>query len=339
MLAYALRRLLLAVPLLLAVSLIVFAMVSAFPGDPCLVKLGQRATAPALEACRAELGLDQPWPARYADFLGRALRLDFGTDFFTGEPVGTVMAQKFAATIELSACALLLAVVLGTWLGTRSALRPGGASDLLGQLLALGGTSIPVFWLGMLLIVLFGVKLAWLPFTGWTAGEIGPGVPYRTGFLLLESLLRGEWAAVGRALQHLLLPAAALATIPLAVITRMTRSAMLEELGRDYVTTARAKGLPESQVVGRHVRRNALIPVLTVTGLQLGTLLSGAVLTETIFAWPGMGTHLVNAATQRNYPVITASMLLFTTVFVLVNLVVDLLYHAIDPRLRVARPR
>lgn len=249
------------------------------------------------------------------------------------------MAQKFAATVELAAVALLLAWLVGTWLGTRSALRPGGLSDLVGQLLALGGTSVPVFWLGMLLILLFGVRLDWLPFTGWTAGEIGPGVQYRTGCLLAESLLRGEWAAAGRALQHLVLPALALCTIPLAVITRMTRSAMLEELGRDYVTTARAKGLSEAQVVRRHVRRNALIPVLTVTGLQLGTLLSGAVLTETIFAWPGMGTHLVNAALQRNYPVITASMLLFTVVFTVVNLVVDLLYHAIDPRLRAARPR
>lgn len=339
MATYALRRLLLAVPLLLAVSLIVFALVSAFPGDPCLVKLGQRATAPALASCRAELGLDRPWPERYADFLAGAVRLDFGKDLFTGEPVAAVMAQKFAATVELAAVALLLAWLVGTWLGTRSALRPGGLSDLVGQLLALGGTSVPVFWLGMLLILLFGVRLEWLPFTGWTAGEIGPGVQYRTGYLLAESLLRGEWAAAGRALQHLVLPALALCTIPLAVITRMTRSAMLEELGRDYVTTARAKGLSEAQVVRRHVRRNALIPVLTVTGLQLGTLLSGAVLTETIFAWPGMGTHLVNAALQRNYPVITASMLLFTVVFTIVNLVVDLLYHAIDPRLRVARPR
>jgi peptide/nickel transport system permease protein len=338
-LLYAVRRLLLAVPLLLAVSLLVFALVSAFPGDPCLIKLGQRASIENVERCRVDLGLDRPWPERYRDFVVGAFTLDFGRDFFTGEDVGTVMAAKFAATIELAFAALLLAWLLGTWLGTRSALKPGGWSDLLGQLLALGGTSIPVFWLGMLLIVLFGVKLGWLPFTGWTAGEIGQGVTYKTGFLLFESLFRGEWGAVGRALHHLALPAIALATIPLAVITRMTRSAMLEELGKDYVRTARAKGLPERAVVGRHVRRNALIPVLTVTGLQLGTLLSGAVLTETIFSWPGMGTHLVGAALQRNYPVITASMLLFTVVFVLVNLVVDLLYHAVDPRLRVARPR
>ena len=193
---------------------------------------------------------------------------------------------------------------------------------------------MPVFWLGMLLILLFGLALGWLPFSGWTASEIGPDLRFRSGFLFFESLLRGEWSAVGRALHHLVLPALTLSTIPLAVITRMTRSAMLEELGKDYVTTARAKGLTERAVIGRHVRRNALIPVLTVTGLQLGTLLSGAVLTESVFSWPGMGTYLVEAALSRNYPVLMACMLLFTAIFVVVNLVVDLLYHAIDPRLR-----
>jgi peptide/nickel transport system permease protein len=339
MLVYAARRLLVTVPLLLAVSLLVFVLVESFPGDPCLIKLGQRASKQNVDRCRVDLGLDKPWTERYVAFLKGAVTLDLGRDFVTGEQVSAVLAKKFAATIELAFFALLIAWLLGTWLGTRSALKPGGWSDLIGQLLALGGTSIPVFWLGMLLILLFGVKLGWLPFTGWTTTEIGPGLTYSSGFLFFESLVRGEWAAVGRALHHLVLPAVALATIPLAVITRMTRSAMLEELGRDYVTTARAKGLPERVVVGRHVRRNALIPVVTVTGLQLGTLLSGAVLTETIFSWPGMGTHLVGAALQRNYPVITASMLLFTVVFVVVNLAVDLLYHLIDPRLRTARPR
>jgi ABC-type dipeptide/oligopeptide/nickel transport system permease component len=187
----------------------------------------------------------------------------------------------------------------------------------------------------MLLILLFGVALRWLPFSGYSETEIGPGLGYGSGCLLFESLLRGEWAAAGRALRHLVLPSLALCTIPLAVITRMTRSAMLEEVGKDYVTTARAKGLPENTVIRRHVRRNALIPVVTITGLQLGTLLSGAVLTETVFSWPGLGTYLVEAATARNYPVLLACMLLFTTIFVVVNLLVDLLYHAIDPRLRV----
>lgn len=332
--AYALRRLVLALPLLLAVSLLVFAVVSAFPGDPCLVRLGNAANPASIARCRLELGLDRPFTERYLEFLEGALRFDFGRDLFTQEDVGAVIARRLAATTELALFALLVAVLLGTWLGTRSALRPGGWSDALGQLLALGGTSIPVFWLGMLLIVLFGVQLGWLPFSGWTASEIGRGVPYRTGFLFFESLVRGEGAALARAAHHLVLPVLTLATIPLAVITRMTRSATLEEVGKDYVVTARAKGLPESQVIGRHVRRNVLIPVVTITGLQLGTLLSGAVLTETVYSWPGMGTHLVDAALQRNQPVVVASMLLFTGIFVLVNLAVDLLYHAIDPRLR-----
>lgn len=335
MLLYALRRLLLAVPLLLAVSLLVFAVVDAFPGDPCLIRLGNHATPESIARCHADLGLERPFLTRYGEFLGRAVRLDLGTDIFTDRPVTEDLARRLPATIELSLAALLLAVLLGTFVGTRSALRPGGWMDALGQVLALGGTSLPVFWLGMLLIVLFGVTLGWLPFSGWTASEIGPDLGYRTGFLLLEALVRGEWAAAGRALHHLALPALALSTIPLAVITRMTRSALLEEVGKDYVVTARAKGLPERLVIGKHVRRNALIPVVTITGLQLGTLLSGAVLTETVFSWPGLGTHLVKAAGDRNYPVLLACMLLFTTIFVLVNLAVDLLYHAIDPRLRV----
>lgn len=334
MLLYAVRRLLLAVPLLVAVSLLVFAVVSAFPGDPCRIKLGQHLTPQALEACRHERGLDQPFFERYGRFLAGAVQLDFGRDLFTNEHVGPVLLRRLGATLELSLVALAAAWLLGTWLGTRSALKPGGWTDAVGQVLALGGTSVPVFWLGMLLILLFGVALRWLPFSGYSPNEIGPGVAYGSGCLFLESLARGEWAAAGRALEHLVLPAAALCTIPLAVITRMTRSAMLEEVGKDYVTTARAKGLPESTVIRRHVRRNALIPVVTITGLQLGTLLSGAVLTESVFSWPGMGTYLVEAATARNYPVLLASMLLFTTIFVVVNLLVDLLYHAIDPRLR-----
>jgi ABC-type dipeptide/oligopeptide/nickel transport system permease component len=193
-----------------------------------------------------------------------------------------------------------------------------------------------VFWLGMMLISVFGVKLGWLPFSGWSAEEIGPDVDYATGFYLTESLVRLEFGAVGEALRHLLLPAVALATIPLATITRMTRSSVLEEVRKDYVTTARAKGVGERRVIGRHVRRNALIPVVTITGLQLGTLLSGAVLTETVFSWQGMGTYMMAGVKSRSYPAIMGCMLLFVTIFVLVNLLVDLLYHWIDPRMRTA---
>lgn len=334
MAAYALRRLLVTIPLLLAASFLVFAVVTSFPGDPCRLKLGPRAGNPELIAeCRRSLHLDDPFLKRYALFLEGAVRLDFGRDFHD-RPVGPILLQKLSATIELSLAALLIASVLGLLVGTLSALRPGSWIDAVGQVLSLGGVSIPVFWLGMMLIALFG---GWLPFSGWTPTNIGHGVEYHTYFLFTESLVRLDFGAVGRALLHLILPATALATIPLATITRMTRSSVLEEVGKDYVTTARAKGCSEKRVIWKHVLRNALVPVVTITGLQLGVLLSGAVLTETVFSWPGMGSHLVRAATDRNYPVIMGCMLLFVLVFVLVNLVVDLLYHWIDPRMRTRR--
>jgi peptide/nickel transport system permease protein len=336
---YALRRLVVTVPLLLAVSFLVFAVVTAFPGDPCRLKLGQRPSPEALRECRSALKLDQPFLLRYVDFVEGAVRLDFGRDFLTNEPVGPVILQKLSATVELTVFALLIAVLLGITVGTLSALRPGSWIDAMGQLLSLGGVSIPVFWLGMLLIALFGVKLGWLPFGGYPQSVIGPGIHYHTSFLFTESLCRLQFAAAGRAFAHLVLPSVALSTIPLATITRMTRSSVLEEVGHDYVTTARAKGLSEGRILRAHVLRNALVPIVTITGLQLGVLLSGAVLTETVFSWPGMGTHMVKAATQRNYPVIMGCMLLFVVIFVLVNLVVDLLYHWIDPRMREAGTR
>ena len=339
MATYVLRRLLATVPLLLVVSFLVFAVVSAFPGDPCRLKLGQHAGEASIAECRRNLGLDRSYLERYRAFLGGALRLDFGRDFVKDVPVGELIAQTLPATVELALVALALAAALGLVVGTFSALRPGGWVDALGQLLALGGTSIPVFWLGMMMIGLFGVKLGWLPYEGWSPSVVGPDVDYRTSFLLLESLVRLEGAAFLRALERIALPALALSTIPLATITRMTRSAVLEEAGKDYVTTARAKGLRERRVVTRHVLRNALIPVVTITGLQLGTLLSGAVLTETVFSWHGMGKLLVDATSQRNYPVVMTCMLLFVTIFVLVNLAVDVAYHAIDPRIRHAASR
>ncbi len=338
MLVYVVRRLLLTIPLLLAASLVVFAIVSSFPGDPCREKLGQATTAEALAKCRAELNLDGPFLERFGTFLAGAVRLEFGKDLRTDERVGEVVKRRLPPTIELAVVALALAFLAGTFLGTRSALRPGTWLDLVGQVVSSLGVSIPVFWLGMMLISVFGVTLGWLPFGGWSPVDVAPERAFRTDFLLFESLVSLDLAALGGALKHIALPAIALATIPLATITRMTRSAVLEELGRDYVTTARAKGLPERRVIGRHVRRNALVPIVTITGLQLGTLLSGAVLTETVFSWPGMGTWMVRAADQRNYPVLMACMLLFVVIFVIVNLVADLLYHAIDPRLRTGSP-
>lgn len=336
MLVFTLRRLLLTVPLLLVASFIVFTIVTAFPGDPCREKLGPRPNPEALQTCRTSLNLDGSFGERYGNFMGGLVRGDLGKDIHTDEPVAREIWIRFPATLELSLAALLIAFLLGSWIGTKSALRPGSWIDVFGQLVSLGGVSIPVFWLGMLLIAAFGVKLGWLPFSGWSAEEIGPGIDYTTGFYMLESLVRLEFGAFWNAVKHLILPAVALSTIPLATITRMTRSAVLEEVGKDYVTTARAKGVSDRQIMRRHVRRNALIPVITITGLQLGTLLSGAVLTETVFSWQGMGTYMMASVKARSYPAIMGCMLLFVLIFVVVNLLVDLLYHWIDPRMREA---
>ena len=335
MLVYAARRLLTLVPLLIAASFLVFAIVTNFPGDPCREKLGNRPSPKAMAECRKDLNLDGGFFQRYGTFLKGAVTLDFGHDIRTDEDVGEVILKKIPATMELAIVALILAFIAGTWIGTRSALRPGSWFDLVGQFLSMIGVSIPVFWLGLMLIAIFGVHLGWLPFSGWNLNDMTDTDPgFVSDFLLLESLVRLRFDIFWQALQAIALPAIALSTIPLATITRMTRSSVLEEIGKDYVTTARAKGVQRSRVIKHHVRRNAMIPVITVTGLQLGTLLSGAVLTETVFSWPGMGTYMVKAADQRNYPVIMACMLLFVTIFVVVNLLVDLLYHWIDPRMR-----
>ena len=339
MLVYVVRRLILTIPLLVVVSFVVFAVVSSFPGDPCREQLGQHPTPEAMQACRTSLNLDVPFFERYIRYLGRAVQLDFGHNIRTEEPVRDEILTKFPVTIELSLVALTIAFLIGTWVGMRSALRPGTWIDAVGQILTLGGISIPVFWLGMMLISLFSVKLGWLPASGWAKSDIGPDFDFSTDFLLIEPLVRLRFDVFLEALRRIALPAIALSTIPLATITRMTRSAVLEELGRDYVTTARAKGLTERVVVGKHVRRNALIPVVTITGLQLGVLLSGAVLTETVFSWPGLGTYMVTAADETNYPVVMGCMLLFVTTFVIVNLIVDVLYHWIDPRIRTGSER
>ncbi len=293
-----------------------------------------------MQACRDSLNLDGPFLERYGRYLKRAVRLDFGHNIRTEEPVRDEIVRKFPVTIELSLVALTIAFLIGTWVGMRSALKPGTWIDALGQILTLGGISIPVFWLGMMLISLFSVKLGWFPASGWAASDIGGGdFEFKTDFLLLEPLVRLRFDVFFEALRRIALPAIALSTIPLATITRMTRSSVLEELSRDYVTTARAKGLSERVVVGKHVRRNAWIPVVTITGLQLGVLLSGAVLTETVFSWPGLGTYMVTAADETNYPVVMGCMLLFVVTFVMVNLVVDVLYHWIDPRIRTGGAR
>ena len=337
MLTIIARRLLVVLPLLIAVSFLIFARVDRVPGDAGLLKHEKHATPEIMAGCRKEYNLDGPFFARYVTFLGQAVRLDFGKSIFKGEDVGTVILQKLPATIELSFLALTLAFLLGTFIGTKSALKPGSWVDAVGQVVSMAGVSIPVFWLGMMMLSVFAGPDGWFKVGAWEGGEIGPDIEYTTRFYLFESLLRLDFGAFTQALRYITLPAVTLATIPLATITRMTRSAVLEEASKDYVTTARAKGLSEKRVINHHVRRNALIPVVTITGLQLGVLLSGAVLTETVFSWPGLGTHMVMAAKSRDYPILMGCMLLFVCIFVFVNLVVDLLYLWIDPRIRTSQ--
>lgn len=335
---YVGRRVLVAVPLLLVVSLVSFALTELLP-DPSIARLGQHATRENVAAFRARKGLDDPFLARWGRFVRDATTLEFGEDIVRddGTTVGAGIRSRFPATFELALAAMLLAVVLGLVAGALGAVFPRRLADAVAQVFALVGASVPVFWLGFMASLLFAVKLEWLPHPDWSlrviAPDAGPG-GYATRFLFLESIARLDLGAVGRALAHLALPAMVLSTIPLAVVTRMTRATMLEELGRDYVRTARAKGAPETRVVTRHALRNALIPIVTVTGLQTGALLGGAVLTETVFAWPGLGRYVAEAVRSGNGPVVVAGVFTFAATFVVVNLLVDIAYVLVDPRLR-----
>jgi len=334
---FALRRLLLTVPLLVVVSFVVFLIGSLLPGDPAATRFEQRASPEAREAWRHEHYLDRSIPVRYAHYMeGVVTRFDFGKSYAPGDvEVGPELRNRFEATIELTLFALLVAVPAGILVGLLGAVRRGKFVDYLANLLALLGNSIPIFWLGMVLL-LGAIAAGFHHFNSrYDLKFIGVVSGYSTNFYLFESLVRGEFAVAWSCAQFLLIPALALSTIPMAVITRMTRSSMLEEIGKDYVQTARAKGLGRTRVVVVHVLRNALIPIVTVTGLQTGALLSGAVLTETVFSWPGLGTYILDGVKGNDSPVLVGGTLLVATTFILVNLVVDLLYGVIDPRIRV----
>jgi dipeptide transport system permease protein len=324
-------------PTVLGVTLVAFGLIRLIPGDPVEVMMGERRLDPAAHAAlMQQLGLDQPLAVQYLRYLGQLLQGDLGTSLVTREPVLREFVVLFPATLELAGAALLLALVLGLALGLAAALRRGSWLDQVVMALATLGNSMPVFWWGLILIMFFSVGLEWTPVSGRIGIEFDP--PFVSGFMLIDAALadwRGqEQGALVSACLHLLLPAAVLGTIPMAVIARMTRSSMLEVLREDYMRTARAKGLPPSRVVLAHGLRNALIPVLTVLGLQVGSLLGGAVLTETIFSWPGIGKWLIDAIARRDYPVVQAGILVSALVFMAVNLVVDVLYGVVNPRLR-----
>ena len=340
MLTLLLKKLATLIPTLLGVTVVAFALIRLIPGDPIEIMVGERRLDPAAHAAlMQQMGLDQPLPVQYLRYVTQLLHGDLGKSLVTREPVADEFKVLFPATIELAGTALLLALALGLPLGITAALRRGSFFDQAVMATATVGNSMPVFWWGLILIMFFSVGLQWTPVSGRVGIEFD--VPFVTGFMLIDSALANvngvEPGAFLSALLHLVLPATVLGTIPMAVIARMTRSSMLEVLREDYMRTARAKGLAPARVVVVHGLRNALIPVVTVLGLQVGSLLGGAVLTETIFSWPGIGKWLIDAIGRRDYPVVQAGILISALIFIGVNLVVDLLYGVVNPRLRGAR--
>lgn len=336
MLRFLFTRLSLIVPTFLGVTLLTFAMIRLIPGDPILLMAGERGMDEArYNQLKAELGLDQPILVQYAHYLGDLAQGNFGKSIITRESVLTEFTERFPATVELAIAAITLAMLIGLPVGIIAAVNRNSAFDHVVMGASLIGYSMPIFWWGLLLILLFSGTLGWTPVSGRMA--LQHFVDPVTGFSLIDSALEGNWKAFRSALHHLVLPTIALATIPLAVIARMTRSSMLEVLNEDYIRTARAKGLQPWRVVGLHALRNALIPVITVIGLQVGTLLGGAILTETIFSWPGIGKWLIEAIRRRDYPEVQGGVLLVATIVMLVNLTVDVMYGLVNPRIRKGR--
>ena len=334
MLRYVVRRLLLLVPILLGLSILVFLWIRALPGGPAQALLGERATAQSIRQIEHQYGLDKPIHIQYLRYLQRVSRLDFGDSVTTRRAVSFEIKQRFPATVELALSSMLFAVLLGIPLGFVAAKRYGGVVDNLSLVTSLLGISIPVFFLGILLKYVFSVKLGLLP----TVGRLDPliEIDHPTKFYVLDSILAGNFSALWDSLKHLVLPAIALGSIPLAIIARITRAAVLDVQNEDYVRTARAKGLAPRIVDTRHVLRNAMLPIITIIGLLVGFLLAGAVLTETVFAWPGLGTWLVEAIKSRNYPVLQGGILFVAVIFVLVNLLVDISYAILNPRIRLS---
>jgi dipeptide transport system permease protein len=331
--SFVFKRVALVVPTFLGITLLVFTLIRLIPGDPVEALSGERGmTEERHQRLLHEFGLDRPLPVQYGDYVWKALHGDLGLSAITHEPVFSEFMARFPATIELSFVAMLLALAIGLPAGIVAAVKRNTAWDYSLMGASLTGYSMPIFWWGLLLILTFSVWLGWTPVSGRIA--IQYDIAPVTGFMLVDSLLASDQGAFRSALSHLILPAIALGTIPLAVIARMTRSSMLEVLREDYVRTARAKGAGRIRVVAIHALRNALIPVVTTIGLQVGTLLAGAILTETIFSWPGIGKWLVEAIHRRDYAAVQGGILMTATVIIGVNLVVDLLYGVINPRIR-----
>jgi len=355
MIRYIAQRLVMLIPVLIGISIVTFSLLRFIPGDPARVMLGEHATAEQVAEFRKRMGLDDPLPIQYIRYLGRIIRGDLGRAIRTNELVTTELAQRLPATVELTLGAMFIACLFGITAGIIAAYYHNSLFDLVTMVGALIGVSMPVFWLGLILMYIFGFKLKWLP----PSGRITPGIPLPTipevynihltgpvgekvmwllnflsNFYILNSLVTGNWVALVDCIKHLILPSLALGTIPMSIIARMTRSSLLEVLHQDYIRTARAKGLRERAVIFRHALKNAFLPVITVIGLELGYLLAGAILTETIFSWPGMGRLVVDRILARDYPAVQGSVLVIAVLFVFINLAVDISYAYLDPRIR-----
>jgi peptide/nickel transport system permease protein len=331
---YITRRLLNLLPVILGITFLVFIFLHLIPGDPAVILAGQQATPEQVAALREHLGLNQPLPLQYFIFLKNLVRLDFGTSIISGVPISQEIRIRWPATFELSVAAMLVALILGIPAGVLAAVRRNSPIDNATMSGSLLGVSMPVYWLGLLLIYLFAVNLKWLPPNGRISVEAGFAFKPITGFYVLDALFQGDMKALNDIMAHLILPAITLGTIPLAIVARITRSAMLEVLSQDYIRTARAKGVMERWVIFKHALKNALLPVVTIVGLQFGTLLSGAILTETIFSWPGIGSWLYEGILARDYPVVQSGVVFVAIAFVLINLIVDLSYALLDPRIQ-----
>ncbi len=336
MLAFLIRRIGLIIPTFIGVTIAAFSFIRVLPGDPVLLMAGERGVSPERHAAlMQQFGFDRPIYEQYLDYFFSALQGDLGNSLVTKRPVWDEFFTLFPATLELSVCAIVFAVAIGVPAGIYAATRRGSWPDQTIMGTALIGYSMPIFWWGLLLIILFSGILGWTP----VSGRISLLYFFKpvTGFMLIDSVLSGQKGAFSSALSHLILPTIVLGTIPLAVVARQTRSAMLEVLSEDYVRTARAKGLSPLRVVGIHALRNAMIPVITTIGLQVGVLLAGAILTETIFSWPGIGKWMVDSIFRRDYPSVQGGLLMIAVIVMTVNLIVDLLYGLVNPRIRHVR--
>lgn len=326
------RRFIGAIPVLLGVSFIVFFLMHLAPGDPVNLLLGDDATQAEIERTRREWGLDRPLVVQYWEFLRRAVRGDFGMSLRYGVPVSTLVFERLPATLELAFASLFVAIIISLPIGVYSAIKHNSFWDHSGMTLAMIGVSLPNFWLGIMLIFFLGGQLNLLP----VAGRIEYGIEIKpiTHLYLVDSLLTGNLAALWSALKHLVMPAVTLGTSLAAIVTRIARSSVLEVIRQDYITTARAKGLSEQAVIWKHTLRNAMITIITILGLQLGALLAGSVITETVFSWPGIGGLLIQAISTRDYKLVQGVIFFFAIMYFIVNLIVDLLYMWVDPRIR-----